>query len=87
MAAPQRRHDAHRHRLAHAERVADRQHHIAHLDVLQPAQRDRGQILQGHLEHGQVGLGVGPDHLGVGLAAVRQRNLDLVGAIHHVVVG
>ncbi|MNF01104.1 hypothetical protein D3C80_2000440 [compost metagenome] len=87
MAATQRRDNAHRHRLADAERVADGQHHVTDLYVLEPAQRDRGQVLERHFQHGQVGFRVGAHHLGVGLAAVGQRDLDFIGAVDHVVVG
>ena len=86
MAAAQRRNDAHRHRLAHAERIADGEHHVANAYVLQAAQRDGRQIGQVDLEDRQVGFRVRADHLGVGLAAIGERHFDFVGAFHHMVV-
>ncbi len=87
MAAAECRDNAHGDGLADAEGVADGQHHVAYLDVLDAPQRDRRQVLERDLEHGQVGFRVRAHDLGVGLAAIGQRNLDFIGAVHHVVVG
>ena len=46
-----------------------------------------GRFLLGDADHRQVGFGIGADHLGRRLAAVRQHHLDLVGGLDHVVVG
>ena len=73
--------------LADAEGVADRQHLVAHLQRVGVAQRDDRQAVQRDLEDGQVGVGVGADHLAARLAAVVEDDLDIVGALDHVVVG
>jgi hypothetical protein len=80
-------HDAARDGLAHTKGVADRQHLIAHLQLVGVAQREGGQTVQLDLEHGQIGVGVGADHLRAGAAAVIELHLDRVGALDHMVVG
>ena len=46
-----------------------------------------GQVVGVDLEDGHVGVGVGAHHLGLELPAVEQPDGDLLGALHHVVVG
>ena len=87
LVAPQRRDDAAGDGLADAEGVADGQHLVAHLQGVGVAQHDHGQLVELDLEHRQVGVGVGADHLAARVAAVVERDVDLVGAFHHVVVG
>ncbi|KFJ51145.1 hypothetical protein DK45_2 [Bordetella bronchiseptica] len=87
--APQRRHDALRSGLAHAEGVADGQHHVAHpRRALVGEGRDR-QLAQlaCQLEHRQVGLRIRAHHLGRRLAPVGQGHLDGVGGFDDVIVG
>ena len=57
--------DARRHRVLHAQGVADRQDPLADLDQGGIAQGGEGQVLGLDLEEGQVGLGVEPDDLGL----------------------
>ena len=86
--APQRADDAHRDGLADAERIADGQDHVAHLQLVAVCQRDRRQVLPLHLQHRGVCGRVGADDLGVEfLVARRQRHLDLVRAIDDMVGG
>ena len=51
------------------------------------AQHDHRQLVHFDLEDGQVGLGVGADGAGACAAAVREGDVDFVGALDHVVVG
>ena len=90
--APEGRDDAHGHRLADAEGIADGQHDVADDDVVHSAERDRRQLeltpfLGEELEHGEVGFRVAADHARRQGAAVVEGNLDLVGAFDDVVVG
>ena len=66
LCAPQRRDDAHRHALADAERVADRQHDVADANVFHASERDRGKarILprrRADPEDREIGFGIGAD--------------------------
>ena len=47
--------------------------------------RSSGMLLR--LQHREVVLGLRADHLGVGLQAVGERDLDALRAVHHVQVG
>src|SRR5438034_10879214 len=81
------RDDAGGHGAAEAERVTDREHPIADpgLALRKLGEREVRTALD--LDQRDVGARVGADHLrGKGLAVVG-RDFDLVGAIHHVVVG
>ena len=85
---PERRDDAHGHRLADAERIADRQHHVADPRLFERAPSViAGRFGSVDLDHREIGLGIGADHLGGRLAAVGQRDLDFIGRFDHVVVG
>jgi hypothetical protein len=87
--ARQRRDDAAGHGLADAERVADRQHQVAHFQVVGIAKLERRQlaVLDGDAQHRQIGALVGKNDLGLELAPVGQRDDDLLGALDDVVVG
>src|SRR6266478_5030217 len=75
------------HRAAKAERIADREHPIADPGLTFRKLGEREVRTAVDLDQGDIGPRVGADHLrGIGLALV-SRNFDLVGAIHHVVVG
>ncbi len=87
VSALQRADDPHRHGLADAEGVADRQHHVADVHMVQGAEGDRRQVRELDLEHREVAVGIGAHDAGAGLAAVVERNLDLIGLLDHVVVG
>ena len=79
--------DAHRHGLADAERVADREHDVADADLVGVAERQRLQVGAVDLQHRQVARLVGADDLRLEGAAVGQFDADLLGAVDHVVVG
>ncbi len=79
--------DAERDRLTHPEGVADREHHVAHGERFGVPERDGRQRVEVDLEHRQIALGVGADLRGPHVAAVEQRDPDLVGAFDDVVVG
>ena len=77
-----------RHRAAEPERVADRHHPVADVHVGGAAELDGLQLLvRRDLQKRDVGLGVLADQLRLELGAVVQIDLDLLGAIDHVVVG
>ena len=86
-AAAQRRDDAHRHGLADAERVADGEHHVTHLQRVRAAEGDRRQVARLDFQHSKVAFGVSADQLGFELAAIRERHRDLVGGLNDMVVG
>ena len=59
-------------RLRQPERIADREHHVADLQLVGAAEgRDR-QRAEVDLQHRQIGVRVAADDVGVGHAAVRQ---------------
>ena len=75
--------------LLEAERVADGDHPVADRERVGVAERrpTGSGCLALDLEHGEVGLRVAAEHLGGQLAAVAQRDGDLLGVLDHVVVG
>ncbi len=89
--AAQRRDDAARHRLADAERIADGEHLISHLDGIGIRKlQERETARTGfHAQHGDVGTLVLQQYLRVELPSVGQNQPDLRGAGHlqHVRVG
>ena len=87
LAAPQCADDAAGYGLAHAKRVANGQHLIAHRKLVRVAQHDHGQFVEFDLEDRKVGVRVGADHGGAGTPAVGERDLNFVGAFDHMVVG
>ena len=46
-----------------------------------------GRLIALDLDHGDVGLGIGADDLGLERAAIVERHRDVVGVAHDVVVG
>ena len=50
--------------LLEAERVADRHHRLADLELGRIAQRDHRQPARLDLDQGEIGLGIAPDDLG-----------------------
>ena len=85
--AAQCRDDAHRHGLAHAERVADGQHHVADRDVVAVRELDGGQVLTIHLQYRQVGVRVAADQACLQAFAADQNDLDLGAVAQHVMIG
>ncbi len=86
LAAAGRAHDAHRDRLAEAERVADREHDLADLEAVGAAERDRRQVGQVDLQQRELALRVRADDPRRRDAAVRELDADLVGVADHVPV-
>ena len=70
-----------------AERVADREHDVADLHRVGVAERERMQIGGGDFEQREIARLVGADDLRRQRAAVGHLDLDVVRAVHHVVVG
>ena len=86
--AVMRRDDAGRHRAAQTERVADREHPVAHARVL-GLELDEGERLAVglDLDERHVRARIGPDQRGWIFVAVLQRDGDVLGVLDHVVVG
>ena len=85
--ASQRADDAPGDGLSDAKRVADGQHLVPHLQCVGVAQHNDRQAVQVDLQNCQVSVRIGPDHRGRRAAAVVEDNLDLIGTLHHMVVG
>ncbi len=79
--------DARRDGVLHAQRVADGQDPLADLDHGGVAQGDEGQVLGVDLEKGQVGLGIGPDDLGLEVLALEGRDRVLDRVLGDMVIG
>ena len=75
------------HGLAYPEGMADGQHQIAHLHVPAFSQRDGGQVVGVNLDDRDVTLGIKSNNLGVELAPVLQRHLDLRWPTYKMAVG
>ncbi len=87
-AAPECAHDAGGHGVLQAERVADRQHEVAHLHLVGIAELHLHEVLRIlDLQDCDVGAWVGADHLGLQAAVVMQDDLDFLGIVDDVVVG
>jgi hypothetical protein len=84
---PLRTDDAGGHRVLEPERLADRDHPFADLQLVRVADRDSRQVLGVDLDQRDVGPLVGADHLGRELALVRQFHLDFVRTVDDVRVG
>ena len=85
--ADDRADDALRHRLADAERIADREHDVADRDVVDVGELDGLQAVGVDLEEREVGRGVGAHDLRDVQCAVRPRHGKLRRLLDHVVVG
>ncbi len=64
------------HRLADAERIANRQHDVADLDLAGVGQRQSGKIRAVDLQHGNVRARIGADDASLHLPLVMQRDGD-----------
>src|SRR6056297_188389 len=85
--AAQRTHDARGHRVLQAEGIADGDDEIADLEDVGVADGQFDQPVFLDLQQRDVRAWVRTDDLGFQRAVVEQGDLDLVGAVHHVVVG
>ena len=76
-----------RHRVAEAERIADREHDVADLHAVERAERDRrAGSSPSAFSTARSDSGSMPLTLRMQLAPVGQHDLDVVGAIDHVMV-
>ncbi len=77
------------HGLPDAEGIADRKHDVADQQFIGVGEIERREFLMRILQaqHGKIGTAVLEDDLGLKLALVRERNLDLIGAFDDMVVG
>jgi hypothetical protein len=89
MAASAPTHDSGCHREGErlAQRVPDCEHPFTHAEVVGVAQRDARQAPGIDLDDGHVGVAVAADYFRLVRAAVEQRDVEPVEAVHHVVVG
>ena len=85
--AAKRAHDARRDRVAETEGIADREHAVADLHAVDRAEGDRRQVALVGLQHRDVGFRVGAADVRGDPAAVVQDELDVVGALDHVMIG
>ena len=85
--AAQRADDAGCHGLTETEGIADGDDEVTHLHPVGIGDRYFGEPVGLDLDHGNVRFAVGADQLGAELAAVGQGDGDLVGLVHHVIVG
>ena len=70
------------------KRVADGEHHVAHVELFRVAEGDRVELAVGlDLQHREIGFRVASDDTGGQFAPVVEGPLDLVGGLDHVVVG
>ena len=71
------------------ERIADRHHPIADVQLARVAELGKGQIAAGatDLDQGQVGAIVLADQARFMLAVIRQFDFDRVGAAHDMITG
>ena len=75
--------------LADAEGIADRQHDVADLQLVGIGKIERREFFV-HVfqpQHGEIAAGILEHDLGLEFTLVRQRDLDLIGALDDVVVG
>src|SRR5437867_4377577 len=86
MVAPKRADDAMCHRIAKTKRVADGQHGITNLYIVELAKGDGGQLLAFGLEHGEVGFRITATHRRAQPLTVGEHELDVVRTLDYMVV-
>ncbi len=79
--------DPHGHRLPHPERVADGHDLIAHPQGIAVPDGDRRQVLGVDLDQGHIRGRIGTDDLGHVFLLAVEIDHDLVGVLHHMVIG
>ena len=79
-------HDAGRNRLAHAEWIANRQYDVADLDFAGVGQRQHWKVRPIDLEDRDVGPRIGAHYSGFHFSFIMQRDGNIRGALHHVIV-
>ncbi len=88
LGARERGDDPLRHRLADAERIADRDDEIADLERVGIAHLEHRKIVAAlDAQHGEIGARIAQRDLGVELALVRQRDPHVGHVFDHVIVG
>ena len=87
VAAPQRAHDARGDGVLQSERVADRDHVVADLELARIAERHGDQIRLLSLQYCDIGAFVAADDFGAESAVIEQGDGDLAGVLDHVVIG
>src|SRR5690606_30528210 len=85
-AAAERADDSGRRRLSDPERITDREHEVADVEIVGVAERNFAQIVRFDPQQGDVRRGIAAYDLGVELPAVRERHDDVVGVLHHVAI-
>ena len=77
------------HGLPDAERIADRQHHVADLQRVGIGEFQHRKALLGILDaqHGEIAALILEHDVGVELALVGERDLHFARALDHVIVG
>ena len=76
-----------RDRAGQAHRVADGHHELADAQTVGVAERGRRRTGAVHPDDGEVGQRIRPDHVELGLGALREARGAAVGTGHHVGVG
>ena len=79
--------DARGDRLPDAKRVADGEHHVADTRLVRIGERKRVEPGGLHFQHREIARCIVAHDGGRQHAAIRELDLHLVGAVHHVVVG
>src|SRR5262245_6166026 len=86
--AGQRRHDAVGHRLSHAKRIADRQHHVADLHCIRIGKFQDRKLFAPILDaqYGEIGARILQHEGGLELSLIGEGHLHLVRAFDDVIV-
>ena len=74
-------------RLAETKGIADGEDEVPDLQRGRVANGRRLKFAAGHPEEGDIGSGIGSDHLRRFLATVKKRDDNLVGVLDHMIVG
>ena len=83
----ERRNDAGRYGTFEAEGVAEGDRQLARLDRARVAEHRRDEVAARNAQHGEVGVRVVAGHDTAKAAPVEERNVDFIGAVHHVRIG
>ena len=77
-----------RHRLTDAERIADRQHQVADLEIVGIGEFEGGEAFGRALDaqHREIAALILKHNIGVEFAFIGKRDLHLVGALDHMII-
>ena len=67
--------------------IADRQHIVANLEAIRVGKGNGRKIVQRHFDNRDVGIGIRSLQDAGHFAAIQQGHGDLLGILHHVVIG